>query len=338
MFHSHIHILHCSYGIFDDFVNMGAIAMTGFFMLSGYSIQLSSGKKDMIDKSEIKKFYIKRLIGIFPLYYAYASINIVISIISNGEIAALQELALFPIEFLGIQSFFSSLFSYSHNGGSWFISCILVCYLIYPLIHLLTKNISDRNKLWIIAMLAFVLLYSSLVAMIFKRVNNIYSNPCFRLLEFSIGVLLCQLNAENSNMRIVLFLRKSVICIISIVLMILGITIASRIGVPKNYMLYSWVALPCFMAMIISLGYYKFRKLQSSRAIRYISSMTFTLFLSQLLVIWPLTKKIVEYLNCDYNCMRIVISFSLCCAIAYLLHTLVEIPSSKYLKSKFLKI
>ena len=35
MFHSRIHVLNCSYGILNSFVDMGAIAMTGFFMLSG---------------------------------------------------------------------------------------------------------------------------------------------------------------------------------------------------------------------------------------------------------------------------------------------------------------
>ena len=36
-FHSNIHF-QCHYGILDNFVSMGAIAMTGFFMLSGFSM------------------------------------------------------------------------------------------------------------------------------------------------------------------------------------------------------------------------------------------------------------------------------------------------------------
>ena len=68
MFHSHIHVLKCDYGFFNGFIRMGAIAMTGFFLLSGYAINLSSDSKDMSDIKEIKRFYTKRLISILPLY------------------------------------------------------------------------------------------------------------------------------------------------------------------------------------------------------------------------------------------------------------------------------
>lgn len=43
LFHSRIHLL-CDYGIFNDFVVSGSIAMSAFFMLSGYSLQLTYGK------------------------------------------------------------------------------------------------------------------------------------------------------------------------------------------------------------------------------------------------------------------------------------------------------
>lgn len=42
LFHSHIHILKCDYGIMNGFISMGAIAMTGFFLLSGYTLNLNN--------------------------------------------------------------------------------------------------------------------------------------------------------------------------------------------------------------------------------------------------------------------------------------------------------
>ena len=116
MFHSHIHVLKCDYGFFNGFIRMGAIAMTGFFLLSGYAINLSSGSKDMSDNKEIKRFYTKRLISILPLYYTWALIVIVTKIVAKGIPALWEELILFPVETLGIQSVFSTLFPYSHNG------------------------------------------------------------------------------------------------------------------------------------------------------------------------------------------------------------------------------
>ena len=34
-------VLKCDYGLLNGFIHMGAIAMTGFFLLSGYAITLS---------------------------------------------------------------------------------------------------------------------------------------------------------------------------------------------------------------------------------------------------------------------------------------------------------
>ena len=42
LFHSHMHYK-CDYWKFNDFISMGAIAMTAFFMLSGYSLHIADG-------------------------------------------------------------------------------------------------------------------------------------------------------------------------------------------------------------------------------------------------------------------------------------------------------
>ena len=177
LFHSHSHVLKCDYGVLNGFVSMGAIAMTGFFLLSGYALNLSN--KNFENARDVKKFYIKRLIAILPLYYAYAAINVAINIFRNGTTAAIEELILFPTEFLGIQSVFASLFPYSHNGGSWFISCILICYLLYPLLQIISRNLSNRDRMAIILIFSGILLYSPLVEHYFG-LQSIYSNPFFR--------------------------------------------------------------------------------------------------------------------------------------------------------------
>lgn len=85
MFHSHIHVLKCDYGFLNAFVDMGAVAMTGFYLLSGYDLDFSSRKKNMTDIREIKRFYVKRLIAILPLYYVYALLNVLINITMGGQ-------------------------------------------------------------------------------------------------------------------------------------------------------------------------------------------------------------------------------------------------------------
>ena len=337
MFHSHIHVLKCDYGILNGFVSMGAIAMTGFFLLSGYAINLSSGSKDMSDNKELKRFYTKRLISILPLYYIWALIIIVTNIVAKGIPALWEELILFPVETLGIQSVFSTLFPYSHNGGSWFISCILICYFFYPLINLLTKQIDDQRRLMLIIILSAILLYSPFVQKYF-HLQTIYSNPFFRVLEFSIGVLVCQMNMkEDSKCKIILFLRKPAICILTIITLLIGVSVAFYIGIPADFMLYNWIALPCFISLLVSLGYLEFKRLQNSKTIQYLSALSFSIFLSQIIAVWYIIKYAMEYIGCESNIVKILSSAIICFTIANFFHYCVEIPSTKYLKSKFLK-
>lgn len=57
LFHSSIHI-GCNYGIFGAFISMGAIFMTGFFMLLGFSLYYVHGENDLSDIGAIKVFFL----------------------------------------------------------------------------------------------------------------------------------------------------------------------------------------------------------------------------------------------------------------------------------------
>lgn len=334
MFHSRIHILHCSYGVFNSFVEMGAIAMTGFFLLSGYVLNLTYGKKDMSNTDEIKRFYLKRIIAIIPLYFAWALFVVVAKIVIRGG-SIMDEIVLFPIEFLGIQSVFSTLFPFSHNSGSWFISCLLICYFLYPLIHIITNRIIDKNRIWLVLLLSVVLLWSPFVQHYFE-LQTIYTNPFFRALEFIIGILVSQLNNSIKPCKLILLLRNPFVCVVSIVSLIVGVTVAKQLDIPGDYMLYSWVALPCFISMIVSLGSYRFSDLQGSKTIRYFSDLSFCLFLGQVLYVWYAVKFSLEFVGCQSNILKIVMSFILVFILANVLHYLVEVPSTKYLKQRLL--
>lgn len=305
--------------------------MTGFFLLSGYTLNLTNRNVDNI--SNIKKFYIKRLISILPLYYVYAFINIAQNIVFDGSKALVEELILFPIETLGIQSVFASLFSYSHNGGSWFISCILICYFLYPLLLTLTKGLSDDNRIWIILIFGLILLWSPFIQHYF-HLHSIYSNPFFRVLEFTIGILVSQMNLRvDTDNKLIVLLRKPLVCILSIICLVVGVSIAYYVGIPHDFMLYNWVALPCFISLLVSLGYINFRP---TKFMQYMSNISFSIFLSQLLVVWYGVKYILSYIGCNSNFAKIFVSAAVCFGIANFLHFCIEKPATKYMKLKFL--
>ncbi len=201
-FHTTCH-LGCDYGILQPVSVMGAVFMTAFFMLSGFSIYINYASENLQDIQQLKKFYLKRAVGILPMYYIAAVIYGFL--VDRGNIR--EMLLLFPIEVTGLQSVFSSLFGYSHNGGTWFVSCILICYLLYPFLQNIVIQINVRVKLLLIAICTGILLYSPIVVLKFATAD-IYANPFFRVIEFFTGVLLASVRfelSENKVMKKIIF-------------------------------------------------------------------------------------------------------------------------------------
>lgn len=132
MFHTTIH-LGCNYGILQGMSRSGAVFMTAFFMLSGFALFINYSGKDFSDFSQKKYFWKKRILKIYPMYIIVSSVYVFLHLLFGASLY--KSIIAIPVEILGIQSVFSSLFSFSHNGGTWFISCILICYLFYPFVQ-----------------------------------------------------------------------------------------------------------------------------------------------------------------------------------------------------------
>ena len=294
--------------------------MTAFYVLSGFALFYTWQFRNLQDVSIIKKFYQKRLIGIIPLYYVVA----ILYIILMGKETIFQNLLLAPVELLGIQSIFNSLFDISHNGGTWFISCLLVCYILYPFIQEITKQLRVKAKIIIIFFLIGILLYSPFIVYWFKT-STIYSNPFFRLLEFIIGVLICSLLPNISFNRIGKLLYSWQMVFLEYIMLIVGVSLGVKFNISLgNYMLYSWVALPMFVLLIISMFGVKFPYyIRNSKALIYFSKVSYAFFLGQFFA-WKSTIYIVDIIGFDTNSTRIIISFLLCIIYAMILHELVE--------------
>ena len=249
-FHSTIHF-QCYYGILDSFISMGAIAMTGFFMLSGFSLFYVHGDDDMHTFANVKGFYRKRLIGIMPSYYI---VGLLYCFFCGNE-SPLQNLLLAPMEILGLQSAYPSTFGLTHNGGTWFISCLLMCYALFPFMKECIGQMGAKSRFVLLVILGGIMLYSPIVVWRFQ-LGSIYSNPFFRTNEFLIGMLLasCMKGIDRIGwLRKILYNRASVAAEAAV--LVLGVSLAYGLGIGKgNYMLYSWICLPLFSAIIIGLS------------------------------------------------------------------------------------
>lgn len=325
VFHSNMHF-DCDYGIFNHFARMGAIAMTGFFMLSGYALSYSYPQV-ISDIKKVKSFMIKRLISLFPLYYIVSALFIVIY--NKESIESL--LLLLPIELLGLQSCFSSLFLVSHNGGTWFISCMMLCYLIFPFLQWIIDNISLRSK-YILGGAIFVIMIISPIVQRHFHLASIYDNPFFRILEFMEGIIVASMSYKIQKKSI--SLKDIVWLLITITILIVGVGIGDVIA-PRDFMLANWIVLPCFSVLLYIFGIIDIPVLHNSKILFYCSKLSYSFYLSQFFV-WTVSPIILWHILCvDNNFMRIVVSFLSCIVISVFLHECVEKPASKWLRSKF---
>ncbi len=330
MFHTKIN--HgCDFGVADGFIRMGAIFMTGFFMLSGFVLFANYSGKNVMEKGNLKLFYLKRLIGIFPLYFFVS----VVYMVFCGSENLRQNLILFPVETLGLQSHFSSLFDVSHNSGTWFISSLFFCYLLFPLMQEVAKQISNKARIFAIISSSLIVLWAPLVVHTFATAG-IYESPVFRALEFFIGVLLCSLSSAVSARPKFAFMGSLWAFLVELAVLFGAVTAAVQMNIAVgNYSIYSIIALPIFILMILTLSMVKSPALSKSKLLNYAAKISFAVFLAQTFNT-EIENFIFTKLGIEGNGLKILTAFVVCTILAMVMHHLVEKPCGNFLKKKFL--
>lgn len=326
MFHSWMHF-GCSYSYLNDFVSVGAIAMTGFFLLSGYALRLVYGEQDLMEKHNLGKFYLKRILGVIPLYYVVA----VLFILLCGKETIWENMLLFPIEALGLQTTFTSLFDVTHNGGTWFISCILLAYLIYPFLQTICKQWNAKTKVIVLLLLIFLDVWGAVISHKFHTAE-IYDNPFYRIIEFACGLLVADINMEHDN-KLLKVLRSWGMLICSIVVLVVGVSLMRHYLHYEDYMLYNVIVLPCFAIMLFALGMLRMPLLEKSSIIGYLGKISYAFFLTQFFA-WKVGAWGIGLIGHNHNWTRILITFVYCVVVSIIAYELIQKPIVKLVKKR----
>lgn len=330
LFHSRIHI-QCDYGLLNMFVEKGNIvAMTAFFMLSGYSLIISNGSKDYCEFKNVIVFYKKRFISIWPLYFVAGYLGVAMYIVM-GQQTVLDNILLLPVEILCIQSFFDTLFPFAHNAGSWFISCLVVCYFLFPWLNILLLRIRYKRIFLLLLFLVVLLAYFPYIVERFHT-SSLYSNPFFRMLEFVSGMIIAMINSKDGQSYAVLrYLRHPIICIGSVVILIGGMSLCNVYNI-----YYHWIPIVFLSIILFGAGYIHFPQIWNNRFLLYLSSISYAFFLGQKFV-WIPTKYMLYYIDFQLgNVSLILITLIACIVSAIILHELVEEKASRFLKTRLL--
>lgn len=245
-------------------------------------------------------------------------------IFSESDI--MKSVWLTPIELLGLQSMFPNVFGVLHNGGTWFISCIIIAYLVYPYLQELVKSQSTKCRVLLTILMAMLISYLPEIAIKYE-LGSLYTNPLLRLFEFATGALLasligCNLVKECFKNNIV------TICIVFISAMTIVYSFYAQIAELQ----YLNIILLC-IALFISV-YISCERLDNSRCLQYISGLTYHFYILQLFL-WIPSLKIVKWLSIEAWKWNFIVPFFLLIIMCIIVHEIYEKPVKKLLKKAF---
>ena len=300
--------------------------MVCFFVVSGFSIYYNNSNRNLLDAGELRTFYKKRFITLFPIYILVHMLSYVLV-----ENTLQQKIYSTPVELLGLQSMYGGLFGISHSGATWFISSLLLGYFIYPLVQELLKM--NRRCIYLVTSVIFsVLVYSEVVMLQIFGVQPGYVNPVFRAMQVAFGAALCMAFTEDdkgNNKKAAIMMVANLISTGLLTVFALHYKMGIEyVTTPIYYYLIAF-------AMLISIKF-KPRLLTKSKLIKYAGSLTFYFFILQVFL-WRLSAKVCGLTGFESNKGKLLVSFVLCVALSIICKELFDKHAQKYLKNKLLK-
>lgn len=300
--------------------------MVCFFVVSGFSIYYNNSNRNLLDAGELRTFYKKRFITLFPIYILVHMLSYVLV-----ENTLQQKIYSTPVELLGLQSMYGGLFGISHSGATWFISSLLLGYFIYPLAQELLK-MNQRCIYLVTSVIFFVLVYSEVVMLQIFGVQPGYVNPVFRAMQVAFGAALCMAFTEDdkgNNKKAAIMMVANLISTGLLTVFALHYKMGIEyVTTPIYYYLIAF-------AMLISIKF-KPRLLTKSKLIKYAGSLTFYFFILQVFL-WRLSAKVCGLTGFESNKGKLLVSFVLCVALSIICKELFDKHAQKYLKNKLLK-
>lgn len=300
--------------------------MVCFFVVSGFSIYYNNSNRNLLDAGELRTFYKKRFITLFPIYILVHMLSYVL-VVNTVQ----QKIYSTPVELLGLQSMYGGLFGISHSGATWFISSLLLGYFIYPLVQELLK-MNQRCIYLVTSVIFFVLVYSEVVMLQIFGVQPGYVNPVFRAIQVAFGAALCMAFTEDdkgNNKKVAIMMVANLI--ITGLLTVFALHYKMGIEYVTTPIYYYLIA----FAMLISIKF-KPRLLTKSKLIKYAGSLTFYFFILQVFL-WRLSAKVCGLTGFESNKGKLLVSFVLCVALSIICKELFDKHAQKYLKNKLLK-
>lgn len=171
------------------------ISVRFFFILSGFILTHRYADKILTNKFSYKSYMIRRISKIYPLHLVLTALGIYL-----GRSELVYSSKYIPLHLILFQSWVPDYYSYlSFSGVSWFLSAILFCYMVFPILarHLIFKSKPILYNL--IFIIIAIRLFASFIIPEKYLAGYLYISPFFRSFDFIFGVILYFLHKKGIN-------------------------------------------------------------------------------------------------------------------------------------------
>lgn len=269
------------FGGFESYnlMSLGSyIAVENFFQISGFTMYQNCADKIRNGDIGCRQYIIKRIKRIYPMMIASTVIMAIIQWSSKwfyGEYAILKE----QTTQNSVKAFIMSLFGvnsgwicdhdkYSFNGVTWFISIIMICYVLFFFVI----KLSRKSKLW--EMLLTIIIVIMGIMLVIKPLNIplAFGSNGRGYLDFFLGVFLAQIHnwlSERKRDR-QLFLVGCINIIIYIYISLIGIDINKCCAI--SLLLNTGIMLICIESSWL-------QKITSNKIVTYFGNISFDIYL-----------------------------------------------------------
>lgn len=165
----------------------GDCGVSFFFILSGFVLSSAYGNKVSSDGFRYRQFMARRVKKLYPLHLLCLLAFVVINIRSMDAGTLMR---LLP-NLLLVQSWIPSAgFYFSANAVSWFLSDILLCYSVFPVVFRVVRRMTPAalTGAWAAVLAAYAVLLCNIPDAMTNAI--VYVFPPVRTVDFAIGVTL----------------------------------------------------------------------------------------------------------------------------------------------------
>ena len=176
---------HFSYREVAAFDAGGDGGVAFFFLLSGFAMSMGYGQSIVDGTFSFKRYAKRRLLKVYPLHLLCLAIFLIVF----RPVADLR----LPINALLLQSWIpDGDYYFSYNGVAWFLSDVLFCYLLFPLVY------RHAGRLLLVGLLLACLAVYIVVP--YSQINALlYVFPPVRFVDFFLGIMLYKFYVRRQN-------------------------------------------------------------------------------------------------------------------------------------------